>query len=139
MYLPQLQIGKRIAGIGTVHLLPSGKILLAEGTGIMKIAKVKLESWSVVDNGSFQEFRDLAPGQRLCGRVKGMFGIPRGTIFSAVIVSIDEKRRRVRTANAVYRLGTISATYEKWAGQAMAKFPAQAVTGFSIGTAQAVR
>lgn len=103
----------------------------------MKMAKVKLENWYVVDNGTFQGFRNLAPGQRLTGRVKGLFGIPRGTVYSAAIVSIDERRRRVRTANAVYRLGAVDAAYEKWAGQATAKFPAQAVAGFT--TAQAVR
>lgn len=105
----------------------------------MKTSKVKLENWSVVDNGTFQEFRGLTVGQRLTGRVTGLFGIPHGTIFSAAIVSIDEKRRRVRTANATYRLGAMSQMYEKWAGQATARIPAQAVHGFSIGTAQAAR
>jgi hypothetical protein len=110
-----------------------------ERIGRMKMSKVKLESWSVVDNGTFQEFRNLAPGQRLTGRVKGLFGIPHGTVFSAAIVSIDEKRQRVRTANAVYKLGAINQAYENWAGQTTARIPAQAVAGLSIGTASAVR
>jgi hypothetical protein len=109
----------------------------------MKKPKVKLENWSVVDKLLLQDYRDLAPGQRLSGRVRKLFGIPQGTVFSATIVNVDRKRRWVETPNAVYRLGAVSHAYQRWAGQEAGQsapaYPAQSVVGVSIGTAHALR
>lgn len=109
----------------------------------MRKRKVKLENWSVVDSLTMQEFREMVPGQRLSGRVRKMFGIPQGTVFSATIVSVDRKRRRIETPNAVYRLGAISQAYERWVGKEVAApsanlYPA-GVVGNPIGTAAALR
>lgn len=110
----------------------------------MKKKKVRLENWSVVDSLTLQEFRDMVPGQRLSGRVRRLFGIPQGTVFSATIVSVDRKRRWVETPNAIYRLGVMSKAYEQWAGHpsetpAASLFPTQGVVGVPVGTAHALR
>ncbi|HEX4038980.1 MAG TPA: hypothetical protein VHX37_13050 [Acidobacteriaceae bacterium] len=110
----------------------------------MKKPKVKLENWSVVDSLLLQDFRDLAPGQRLSGRVSKLFGIPQGTIFSATIVYVDRKKHRVETPHAIYKLGSVNQAYERWADQRVTapsalRYPAQRVVGVPVGTAQALR
>ncbi|MGA8109121.1 MAG: hypothetical protein WBD46_02655 [Acidobacteriaceae bacterium] len=110
----------------------------------MKKPKVRLENWSVVDSLLLQDYRELAPGQRLSGRVQRLFGIPQGTVFSATIVSVDRKRRRVETPHAVYRLGAVSRAYERWAGEndpqpVPAPYSVQSVVGVPVGTAHALR
>lgn len=104
--------------------------------------KVKLENWSVVDSLTMQEFRNMVPGQRVSGRVRKWYGIPSGTVFSATIVSVDRKRRRIETPNAIYRLGTISKAYERWAGEDVRTsadlYSSQGV-GVPVGTAHALR
>jgi hypothetical protein len=109
----------------------------------MRKRKVKLENWSVVDGLTMQDFRDMVPGQRVSGRVRSWFGIPQGTVFSATIVSIDRKRRRIETPNAVYRLGAMSKAYERWAGEGVAVsssvYSSQGVVGVPVGTAHALR
>lgn len=79
--------------------------------------KLKLEQWSVVDRATLQDYRNLVPGQRLSGQVFRRFGLPRGTMITATITAVDRARGRVETANAVYRLGAISAAYQRWLGE----------------------
>lgn len=110
----------------------------------MRKPKVKLENWSVVDSLLLQDYRDLVPGQRLTGRVRRLFGIPQGTVFTATIVKVDQRRQRVETPQAVYRLGKVSQSYEQWRGHhadevPVGDFPVQAVAGVSMGAAQALR
>lgn len=77
----------------------------------------KIENWSVVGSVVIGGYRELEPGQRLTGEVLGHMNLPKGTIYTSAIVSIDMQNRQVETRNTVYELGRMSEDYERWAAE----------------------
>ena len=75
---------------------------------------VRIENWSVVDDLIFQGFRELKPGQRLTGTILATTDLPKGTIYTAVIQSIDLGKGVVETQNSVYQLGQVDDDWERW-------------------------
>ncbi|MGA8530616.1 MAG: hypothetical protein WB622_12940 [Acidobacteriaceae bacterium] len=75
---------------------------------------VRIENWAVVDDLIFQGFRELEPGQRLTGTILATTDLPKGTIFTSVIQSVDLDNGVVETQNAVYQLGQMDEGWERW-------------------------
>ncbi len=75
---------------------------------------VRIENWAVVDNLVFQGFRELEPGQRLTGTILATTDLPKGTIYTSVIRSVDLDKGVVDTGNAVYQLGQVDDAWERW-------------------------
>ena len=89
---------------------------------------VRIENWAVVDDLIFQGFRELKAGQRLTGTILATTDLPKGIIYTAVIQSVDFDNGVVETQNAVYQLGQVDETWERWeAEQSEASVPLHAV------------